>query len=549
MQFRISFALSILTLIFITNEVESCFPRQLGDSVVCVCNSTHCDNERLEFSADSISVFTTSKDGRRLEQEELQFNTQADESTNIEDDSDKLDPSHLLITLHEGQHEQTLTGFGGALTDAASLNILSLSSGAQQNLLESYFGPGSSNYNMIRVPMAGCDFSTRAYTYLDTRDDYNLTTFALADEDVNYKIPLLERIKAISEEKDLRIFASPWTAPSWMKTNQKPTGLGKLKGLAGEKYSKTWASYFVKFIQAYEAAGVKIWGITTQNEPSMGTYIRCKWQELGWTSDKHRDFIKTDLGPALRDNGLDDVKVIALDDSRPFLRSWADKLFGDPETNDFVDGLGLHWYWNTFLWPASIQRAVHNKYPDKFLLPTEACNINNNKVLLGDWESGVKYSTDIMENLNNWAVGWVDWNLCLDEQGGPNWVGNYVDSPIIVNTTSDEFYKQPMYYHLQHFSRFLQNGAVRVITETNGVNTNLMIFTGKNPDNRLVLVAINPTEDGIQATVANGDKRFEIEVPGNSIQTYTWMGLDPSEIVETPNPKRKWWKRLKRWWD
>jgi len=297
--------------------------------------------------------------------------------------------------------------------------------------------------------------------------------------------------------------------------------MGKLKGHAGGRYSKTWANYFVKFLDAYQDAGFPFWGITTQNEPSMGHVIPGRWQETGWSAQSLNSFIKTDLGPALHENNYQDLKVISLDDQRPFLRDWADVLFSDPVTHQYVDGLGIHWYWN-WGFPASIQRKEHDKNPDKFLIATEACNINQNSVLLGDWHSGVKYSLDILENLNNWAIGWVDWNLCLNLEGGPNWVKNFVDSPIIVNATADEFYRQPMYYHMAHFSKFLFEGSVKINFDTSIQVDNLKLFTGKNPDGRLVLVAVNKDPSNIPATILHGNKRFDVVVPSHSIQTYTW---------------------------
>ena len=165
-------AISLLLQFVVSFAQNPCVPRDFGlSSIVCVCNSTYCDNQDLNLSEDRVSVFTTSKDGKRFHAEEINF---------TEDLNSESKP--LVITLNNVDYEQTITGFGGALTDAASINILSLSPNAQENLLKSYFGSGSSKYNMIRIPMAGCDFSTREYTYLDTPYDFDLDTFSLAGQ-------------------------------------------------------------------------------------------------------------------------------------------------------------------------------------------------------------------------------------------------------------------------------------------------------------------------------------------------------------------------------
>ncbi|CAN8029207.1 unnamed protein product, partial [Ixodes persulcatus] len=130
-------------------------------------------------------------------------------------------------------------------------------------------------------------------------------------------------------------------------------------------------------------------------------------------------------------------------------------VLGDPEAAKFVQGVAVHWYANDYMGPWVLDKT-HNNFPDKFILATEACegwrSSDVEKVILGSWNRAENYAHDILEDLLHWATGWVDWNLALDLSGGPNWANNFVDSPIIVNATGREFYKQPMYYALAHFS-------------------------------------------------------------------------------------------------
>ncbi len=148
------------------------------------------------------------------------------------------------------------------------MNIKNLSNVLQDHLINSYYSPNGIEYNIGRIPMASCDFSTRVYTYDDISEDFNLTHFNLASEDLNFKIPVI-RTALSRSEREVKLFGSPWSAPAWMKTSNSTVG-GELIGVAGDKYHKTWAEYFVKFLDAYKENGIKLWGVTVENEPSAG---------------------------------------------------------------------------------------------------------------------------------------------------------------------------------------------------------------------------------------------------------------------------------------
>ncbi|XP_014678234.1 PREDICTED: glucosylceramidase-like [Priapulus caudatus] len=333
------------------------------------------------------------------------------------------------------------------------MNILNVTSGVQNNLLQSYFGETGIEYTIGRVPMGGCDFSTRKYTYDDTEDDFMLSHFSLASEDLEYKIPVIKRALSMSRSP-IPLYASPWSAPAWMKTNNDLAGQGSLKGQPGGPYYKTWANYFVRFLDEYAANDVHFWGITAQNEPLDGRIKNFSFNAMAFTAEQQRDFIASDLGPALAAGGYGKLKLMILDDQRLMLPQWARVVLSDPEAAKFVSGIAVHWYID-FLVPVSILSDTHKEFPDTFILATEACNgdlpWDIQKVKLGSWKRGENYAHSITEDLNNWAIGWTDWNLALNTNGGPNWAKNFVDSPIIVNAETDEFYKQPTYYAIGHF--------------------------------------------------------------------------------------------------
>eukprot|EP00076_Gallus_gallus_P033738 XP_024999276.1 glucosylceramidase-like isoform X2 [Gallus gallus] len=203
--------------------------------MVCVCSAAYCDAVEPVVlpGAGGFVTYESSKAGKRLQRSEGTFRH-------------SLSAPDVLLTLDVSARFQRLKGFGGSLSDAAALNIVALPQPAQEELLRSYFSDSGIEYNLIRVPMGCSDFSTRPYSYDDVPDDFELRHFALAEEDLEMKIPLLRRAIAMAK-RPLSIYGSPWTAPAWMKSNGDIRGKGTLKGRAGAKYHRAWANYFVRY--------------------------------------------------------------------------------------------------------------------------------------------------------------------------------------------------------------------------------------------------------------------------------------------------------------
>ncbi|NXB82122.1 GLCM Glucosylceramidase, partial [Donacobius atricapilla] len=484
--------------------------------MVCVCNATYCDMlDPLVLPAPGSYVkYESSKAGKRLERSEGRFQRRLSPL-----------PADVVLTLDTTQRFQRVKGFGGSITDAAAINILSLPERAQDHLLRSYFSEEGLEYNLIRLPMASCDFSLHAYTYDDVPYDYELTHFSLRDEDTKLKASggrEQDRVEASAMSKrPLSLYASPWTSPTWLKTSESYVGKGTLKGQAGDRYHKTWANYFVRFLDEYAKHNVTFWAVTAENEPTAGLINNYPFQCLGFTAEQQRDFIAQDLGPALANSSHRHVQLIILDDNRLHLPHWARVVLEDEKAARYVHGIGIHWYLD-FIGP--IQDTVlptHELFPDYFILATEACigaHFWERDVILGCWERGNQYSHSILmvrplclpgrwegllvlgrylsfllQNLNHFVAGWTDWNLALDLEGGPNWVKNYVDSPIIVDSSEGIFYKQPMFYHMGHFSKFIPEGSQRVglIASRESKKTMLEYTAFLRPDGAVVVVVLN----------------------------------------------------------
>lgn len=440
-----------------------CVPRKFDqDSVVCVCNETYCDtidvNDPEPGPGNPIPYwygYVTSRDGQRMK---------------AISGSWMLDTPNKYIYRLGNVTKQAIMGFGGAVTDAATLTIDRLSKGARMNLIKSYFGSGGIEYTFGRIPMASSDFSTRVYSYDDHDGDLSLQYFSLADEDLKHKIPFIKDAVAMSS-RNVSLIGSPWSSPAWMKTNNNMTGKGTIKGNPGEKYFKAWAQYFVKFLKAYKQAGLDLWGITAQNEPSDGLIYNFPFQCLGFTPEMQRDFIKKDLGPALEAAGFGHIKLMILDDVRTFLPYWAEVILRDKDAARFVSGIAVHWYQDLFVPAVALDDTYKQFGADLFLLATEASELDvankSRSVKLGSWHYAERYFLDIVQDLSHGVAGWIDWNLALNMGGGPNWMGNFVDSPIIVNYDHSEFYKQPMFYAMAHFSKFIPPGSKVVSYTTN----------------------------------------------------------------------------------
>ncbi|XP_034242145.1 lysosomal acid glucosylceramidase-like [Thrips palmi] len=480
-------------------HVRPCEPRDYGQgSVVCVCNATYCDDvPRPRPSPPGVAVmYASNKDGLRFERSELAFDAKG-----------TTRGSNPAFTVTSNVRFQAIIGWGATVTDSTGINLKALSEDARRNLIESYFSEDGIEYNILRIPIGGTDCSTHKYTLHDAPEDAALGNFSLAFEDHEYKLPLLrEAREAVPADRPLQLLASAWTAPPWMKTNNDYTGFGFLK----TEHYQTWANYHLKFLDAYEAEGFHFWGLTTGNEPMngvVGPLIR--FNSMGWTPFQMRSWVGDYLGPTLR--GPDrraskhaDVRILTLDDQRIDLPWWTDIVFSYKNASAYVDGIALHWYTNYFT-PLLGLDMSHENHPDKFILGTEASSGFNNwdfrKVILGSWKRAEDYIVDILDDLNHWVTGWMEWSLVLDMEGGPSWSGNFVDTSILVDAENDEFVKQPTFYAIGHFSKFLAPGSVRVKVEpesSQGVRTvafarqdgaTVVIFFNSKDANKTVTVS------------------------------------------------------------
>lgn len=402
-------------------------------------------------------------------------------------------------------------GIGGAITDASAEVFAALSPEKQQEFLDSYYSKSKGiGYTLARTNIHSCDFSSSSYTYV-TEGDAELNSFSVA-HDKKFRIPLIK--KAMQTAGNLNVYASPWSPPAFMKTNGDMLQGGSLKPM----FYQVWANYFVKFIQAYEKEGIPIWGISVQNEPM----AKQRWESCIYSAEEERDFLKNNLGPTLEKSGLASKKIIVWDHNRDLMFQRAATIFDDPVASKYAWGMGFHWYEN---WSGGQQmyenvKKVHEAYPTKNLIFTEGCAEAFNPEKYQFWTNGEKYGTSMIHDFNNGTVAWTDWNILLDERGGPNHVGNFCFAPIHANTKTDELIYTPSYYYIGHFSKFIQPNAQRISSVAS--RSQLLTTSFQNPDNSIVTVVMNTSEAAISYYLYVKDQAVNQLIPAHAIQTFVY---------------------------
>jgi glucosylceramidase len=405
---------------------------------------------------------------------------------------------------------QSFMGIGGALTDASAEVFAKLSKQKQEEFLKAYYNPVSGiGYTIGRTNIHSCDFSSGSYTYVQ-EGDKALNTFSI-DHDKQFRIPFIKRAMAAAGGK-LTLFASPWSPPAFMKDNNDMLHGGKLK----KDYYQAWANYFVKFIRAYEKEGMPVWGVTIQNEP-MAKQI---WESCIFTAQEETDFLKNYLGPTLARAGLGSKKIIVWDHNRDLIYQRASTLLKDPAAAKYAWGVGFHWYED---WSGGDQtfenvKKVKESFPDKNLFFTEGCNGPFKMDEINSWKLGERYGRSMINDFNNGTVGWTDWNVLLDEIGGPNHVGNYCYAPIHANTKTGELIYTNAYYYIGHFSKFIRPGAKRV--ESSATRSPLLTTAFQNPDGRIAVVVMNPTDKDMPFHLWMHGQAAETKSEAHSIKTY-----------------------------
>jgi len=421
------------------------------------------------------------------------------------------------ITMKPTVTYQKIDGFGAAITGSTCYNLLKMTAANRSKLLKETFDPTTGmGYSYIRISIGCSDFSMTEYTCCDTP---GIENFAIPFYDQRDLLPILKEILAINP--NLKILASPWTCPRWMKVNNL-TDLQPYNswtsGQLNPLYYQDYATYFVKYIQAMKNEGISLESITIQNEPlnrgnSVSLYM--SWQE-------EAAFVKTALGPKFSEAGLT-TKIIVFDhnynyDNITDQMNYPVKMYADPDVAKYVDGAAFHAYGGD----KSELLNVHNSFPSKNLYFTE--------MSIGTWN--YTFDGDLMWSmrelgigcLNNFSKSVIVWNFMLDENGAPNRQGGCTTCYGAVDISSKDYAtldKKSHYYVISHLSKAISTGATRI--STTGYQTSGLYYTAvENLDGTYGVVLMNENDTSLKVTLADDNHSFNYTIPAKSIVSCRW---------------------------
>lgn len=408
-----------------------------------------------------------------------------------------------VINIYPDVAGQEIQGFGGAFTEASTYNYSKLGKELQRKVIEGYFGKEGLRYNLARTHINSCDFALGNYSYIE-EGDKQLATFHIAHD----KETIIPMIKAAMEESDtpIRFLASPWSPPAFMKTNGEMNHGGSLK----KEYYEAWAEYFVKYIKAYAKEGIKISQVTVQNEP-MAVQT---WDSCIYSAEEEGEFAADYLAPALRQAGLSDVEIFVWDHNKEEVYDRVKAVFQEEETRKIVSGIAVHWYTGDHF---EAIEAIKKMYPEKKVFFTEGCVEYSRFADSGEVQKAEMYAHDIIGNLKAGIEAVFDWNLLLDELGGPNHVGNFCAAPMMCDWKENKLEKRLSYYYIGHFSRYIKSGAKQIAATryTDKIETAAFL----NPNGERVVIVLNKTEEPVEITLREKGCGVNMTIDAHTIVT------------------------------
>ncbi len=407
-----------------------------------------------------------------------------------------------VVNLYPNMEYQTFHGFGGAITEAAGYSFSKLTEKGKEEILKKYFSNEGLRYHFIRTHIDSCDFSIRNYTAMEDSKDREMTSFSLK-RDEEYILPFLRKARSAKGE-DFDLMLTPWSPPAFMKTNEDRNNGGKLK----EEYREFWAEYICRYIKEYEALGFPVNRITVQNEPDAVQ----TWDSCTFNPTEEKEFLRDYLYKALERNGLTHVKINIWDHNKERMFERARAII-DEETDKMIDGVAFHWYTGDHFEAIQLTGEV---YPGKELLFTEGC-VEYSRFDAGQLRNAQMYAHDIIGNLNAGMTGFIDWNILLDEKGGPNHVNNLCDAPIMVNTEDGSYEEKLSFHYIRHFSHYIDRDAKRIALTK--YTDKLEMTALKNPDGTVVLIVLNKQGEDMPLSLRIQGLNTEFTVPAASIVT------------------------------
>lgn len=422
------------------------------------------------------------------------------------------DKENQLVTIYPDKKYQTVLGFGGAFTEAGGYALSKLSAEKRREAIAQYFSDSGLRYSFCRTHVNSCDFALDNYCYVE-ENDISLHTFSIK-RDEEYLLPFISDAAEISTN-GFRLLASPWSPPPFMKTNGQMNGGGKLK----KEYRELWAEYLAKYILAYREKGIDITVLSVQNEPKAVQ----KWDSCVYTAEEELDFAVNYLHPALKRHGLG-TKILLWDHNKERVYERAKVYFAEP--NDALWGVGFHWYSGDHF---EAVQMTYEDYPDKCLIFTEGCVEYSRFEKDAIAVQAEMYAHDMIGNFNAGTSAFIDWNMFLDENGGPNHVNNFCAAPVMCDTQGGNFRVNPSYYAIGHFSKYVRPGAKRIGFTKYTDKLEAAVF--ENPNGERVVILLNRTGGILPFTLKSGTAICPSELPAHSMATLLFSREEEEDVL------------------
>ena len=408
-----------------------------------------------------------------------------------------------IINLYPQVTFQEITGFGGAITEAVGVTLGKMPEDIVQNVIQAYFGPDGLGYTFIRSPLDSCDFSLSNYSAVEDVEDVEFETFSIS-RDEKHIIPYIQAASRAAGQP-VPVMLTPWSPPAFMKTNGSKNGGGRLK----KEYYAAWSAYICRYVTEYRNRGINAAMLSVQNEPNANQ----TWDSCLFSAQEEKVFLRDYLAPALQNEGLADVGVYIWDHNKERMFDRALAII-DAETDPLIEGIAFHWYSGDHF---DALKLVNQVFPNKKLLFSEGCIEYSRFDADNQLQSAQLYAHDMIGNFNGGMSTFIDWNIILDQNGGPNHAHNYCEAPIMCHTDRGTFQRRLSFYYIEHFSRYIKPGAVRI--GTTQFTSRLEITAFRNPDDSLVLVILNQEDDSIDSFVRLDHQLLSVSLPQNSIST------------------------------
>jgi len=415
-----------------------------------------------------------------------------------------------VVKLDPQTTYQPIDGFGGCFNELAWSAVQSLDAPLQAEVLKSLFAESGCNFNLCRVGIGANDFALEWYSLDETPGDFAMTNFSI-ERDRKILIPYIKA--AMQYQPKLAVWGVPWSPPSWMKTNNQYQG-GAMKQDAPTLAA--YALYFSKYVQAYREAGVNLYAIHPQNEP---TYNNGNYPQCHWTGAELNTFLRDYLLPQLKKDRVN-VQVWLGTIVSGKLPEYVDPVLGDAVTGPQISGIGYQYGGQ----PAFL--ATHQKYPGLKMLQTETeCYKGENS-----WTQAQTTFSKMINDLNNFANGYTFWNMILSEKSTSSW-GWKQNSLVQIDTQNKKITYEPEFYSLKHFSHFVHPGATRIsatgqsdLTGTANPFTTSNLIAFRNPSGELVVILRNPGNDPLPVTLQSGNSSSNVTLPAQSMNTLVLSG-------------------------